>query len=236
MTFAGDRANQAGMGEGLPNWSESVGPSLLAAAIWTFLLASVCQGLNESRRSYAYGLAAAVGGYLLTIAATAVWLQFSFLQHWALLVLVAPLIEELARLFGVVQVRQGQQAWLAFGLGYGLFEFGLKFADHLTLYLGSTFLELAAALAAPFVPLTLHVFVSVLMFALLRWGVAPLLAFLTTLALHAAHNASAIWIVPDDYLGLLISSLTRVAIFVLLIWLILGSLKRLPTPEAQSAG
>jgi hypothetical protein len=169
----------------------------------------------------------AVVAYLVTLGATSAWLGVSHgLPWWIVIVLLVPLIEESARTLGAMEVRNDPPFWITFGLGYGLFEAGLKLGDMIVLYARADPITLLAALIVPMVPLALHVFLSVLVFALLSHRVPAAIVFVVAIITHAIHNASVAPLLPSDITGVVVSSIVRAALFVVLIASILAVVKR----------
>jgi hypothetical protein len=80
----------------------------------------------------------------------------------------------------------------------------------------------------------LHVFISVVVMALLSRGVRQLSVFAVAFVLHAIHNATVHPLMPTDMQGLAISVFARCAIFVGLTVLVLrwSGRERAATEEA----
>jgi hypothetical protein len=226
-------------GAGWSVWMASVPVALVAAAVWTAILAGLAANLSWSRRSYQHGLAAGAGAYLLfTIILYASVSVFPQLPTWPILILIAPLVEEGVRLFFANQVRNERPAWVTFGLGYGLVESGLKVGDSLVFLTrtGEGAANVLIGSVAQLIPLVLHVFLSVVMLALLRAKVSPALTFVVAASLHGIHNWSVSAFFPHDWTSLALSVLIRGAIFLALISLILRISKPPVTAEEAAVG
>jgi len=203
-------------------WFQHLLPALGAVAVWAAILAAFATNLTTTRKAYQYGLFAAVFAYVVTVAVSAaVGSLFPDMPALVFLIIAPPVVEEVSRMLGVVEVRHRTDArgWLAFGAGYGLLEAGLKLFDGL---LGAAptsdvGMEVAAHVFTPLVPLLLHVFLSVMVFALLRKGVPLIAALVVAMAAHGLHNWSALTFVPPDWFGFLIVIFVRCAVFVALI-------------------
>lgn len=204
------------------HWFMSLLPALGVAAVWTAVLAAFATPLTTTRKAYQYGLAAAVFAYVVVIGVmSALAVLFPDAPRWIVSVLVPPLVEEISRMLGVVEVRRRTdwRGWISFGVGYGLLEAGLKLGDGLVLLArsGAGAIEFIARVLIPFVPLLLHMFLSVAVFALLRKGVPLGVALIVAMLFHALHNWSALAFVPTDWVGVLLLNLVRCASFAALI-------------------
>jgi hypothetical protein len=222
-------------------WFEGILPSLAAAAIWTCLLATVSAGLTATRSAYLHGLAAGVVAYLGQVGATSAVVAVAPTTPMLLVIIaITPLIEEGVRLTVAADVarRTDWRGWLAFGIAYGSFEAGLKLGDALV-YLaqqGRSVGVLVIGAAAPIVPLLLHLFLTVTVFALLRTRTPALLILAAAAALHALHNWSAVAWQPTSYSGLAFAILFRSLVLLTLIAFVLGIATRSPKAASRAAG
>lgn len=221
-----------------PAWFGSLVPSAIAATLWAFLLAGSAGTSLRSRRAFHYGLAAACAGYLGTIALTSALVGIApSAPGWIILLIIAPLVEETARLTSAGEASLEPPSWLAFGFGYGLFEARLKAADLLVLLVGEgtrpwDYLALGSAT----VPLLLHLFLSVGVLASLRLRTPRLAIFAGAMVVHGLHNLSVLAFPPDGLRTLVLMNLLRDAIFLVLIVLILSAFKRPAAAAANTAG
>lgn len=222
-------------------WFESILPSLVAATIWTCLLATVSAGLTTTRSAYLHGLAAGVVAYLGQMGAISAVVAVAPTTPLMLVIIaIAPLIEEGVRLTVAADVarRTDWRGWLAFGISYGSFEAGLKLGDALVnlSQQGRSVGVLVIGAAAPIVPLLLHVFLTVTVFALLRARMPAVLVFATAAILHALHNWSAVAWQPTSYNDLAFAILTRGLVFLTFIALVLRISMRSPRAANEATG
>ncbi len=202
-------------------WLAGLGFSLIALALWGGFLASFAMVLTSTRRAYQFGLGAAVVAFLGQAATEGALLALApTTPIWIRVVVFPPVIEESIRLTAAREVGHAPngKSWIAFGAGYGLLEAGLKFGDTLSLSIMARNADfLFVKLAVPIVPLLLHVFLSVVVFAMLHARASALKVWVAATALHALHNWSAIAWTPNDYTGVIVSILIRSSAFIALI-------------------
>jgi hypothetical protein len=209
----------------------------MAASIWTVVLLFSAMTLGRSRRSFQFGLAAAIVAYLALIGiATPLISLWPTAPAWTLVLIAAPLIEESSRLSLAVEVRKQSYAPLAFGLGYGLFEAGLKFADLAVLAIRDPIhpLVTVVSLLGPIVPLLLHVFISVLVFSLLRRGISLPKVWFSAVLIHAVHNWTVVFFATTEFTHLAGALALRTAIFLGLIVILLPQPGQ-PKPPGEGA-
>lgn len=230
------------MGEAVANWGDWVAGalvSLVTAAVWASILAVFAGPLTWSRRSYLHGLGASAVAFVAALGVTAVTLLvYPTVPTWALVVVMPPLLEESARLIFAMRVRSERPAWVTFGIGYGLLEGGLKIGDMLVILLrrGEGAVHVLLGTLAQVTPILLHVFLSVLVFALLRSPLPPLVVFVLAALAHGLHNWSVLAFLPHDLPALGIQVLIRCAAFVALIVLILRLFRRGAPAKALAVG
>jgi hypothetical protein len=218
-------------------WGSLVG-AVVVAALWTALLVASSQGLSERRRAYLFGVGSAASAYVVAILATIIIASlFPATPGWVGVIVLAPLIEESARLVGAdTAYRRGNWGqWAAFGVGYALFEAGLKLADGVAL-VATSGLEHWLRILTPIVPFLLHVFLSMLMCLLLHRGASLLGAYLVTLGLHAAHNGSVVFLSASYSSYLLVALILQCLLYSALIWVIIRHSKTAPSGSVEASG
>jgi hypothetical protein len=162
----------------------------------------------------------AVTAYFVEIiAANGFAAAFPATPRWVIPVILAPAVEEMARLVGADSAyrRSSWRQWAVFGIGYALVESGLKLSDGVFVVLGSGWDEWLR-LITPVVPFLLHVFLSMLMCLLLQRGVSLTRACVITVGLHAAHNWTALHQHPASSLDVLWWIILRCCLFGALIF------------------
>nr|HRK64966.1 hypothetical protein [Terricaulis sp.] len=213
-------------------------PALAVATALTGVLAFLAVPLTSTRRSYLSGLSAAAVAYIIVAIILVLSPLAPGFSRWLLLVVIAPVVEETCRLIAAYPNRTAQpwRGWIAFGVAYACLESGLKFGDTVAL-LGQMQQGWVAALvilATPIVPFLLHVFLSVLIFALLAVGVGRDKVLVAAILLHGLHNFSVIRLLPQDIPTLAVSASIRSLLFVALIWAVFEWAKR-QRPAVEAA-
>lgn len=192
----------------------SLPAALIAASAWTAVLAASATPLQNKKSAYLNGLLAAAIAYVVAVGLIAfASILLPQTPGSTVVVILAPVVEESIRLVAALEVarRTESRFGLAFGVGYGLLEAGLKLGDQLVLIARTGSTDAADWLTATIfvVPFLLHLFLSVLVFTLLRRGVAPLVVLVIAMACHAFHNWTVLAILPSDVPGLLLSVAIR---------------------------
>lgn len=192
----------------------SLPAALIAASAWTAVLAASATPLQNKKSAYLNGLLAAAIAYVVAVGLIAfASILLPQTPGSTVVVILAPVVEESIRLVAALEVarRTESRFGLAFGVGYGLLEAGLKLGDQLVLIARTGSTDAADWLTATIfvVPFLLHLFLSVLVFTLLRRGVAPLVVLVIAMACHAFHNWTVLAILPSDIPGLLLSVAIR---------------------------
>jgi hypothetical protein len=218
----------------------SLPPALIAASAWTAILAALATPLRETKSAYLNGVLAAALAYLVAVGLTAVGATaMPTGPGWPYVIILAPLVEETVRLAAAQEVarKTGSRFGIAFGLGYGLLESGLKLGDQLVLVLRSGSSEITDWLTITvfIVPLLLHVFLSMLVFMLLRRRVPITAVFAAAVAFHASWNWSVIAMLPQDVSGVLLSIAIRTPVLLALIALMVLISRRPSDPHSVSA-
>jgi hypothetical protein len=210
---------------------------LIVVAIWTAILLAVSNGLQQTRRAYKFGVGTAVAAYFVaTIAAILLAAAIPSTPSWIIPVILAPVVEEMARLVGADSAyrRSTWRQWAIFGIGYALFESGLKLSDGVFIVLRSGW-DQWLLLIVPVVPFLLHVFLSMLMCLLLQRGVSLFWACVISMGLHAAHNWTALNEHSSSSLDALWWIVLRSSLFLALISMIIRFSKRpLATPSGAT--
>lgn len=212
---------------------QEAGNSLIGVSLIAGLIAVVSLFFGRSRHALIAGLGAAFSAHLVALGFAVALVQFAGPEPaTTLLVFGNTAIEEIARIamlaFIVKEWARGGTG-LTFGLGFGALEGVTKFAD-LMLYVSqseSGLMRILAATSAPIVPWLLHIMLSVVAMSLRRAGFSWLGIFLVTTTLHAAHNASVLLIVIEDYGTLVLANLVRGAVLIAMVVGALGWSKSL---------
>lgn len=144
---------------------------------------------------------------------------------WVAMLAVAPLVEELVRIWFFQRAGPPAKSihWVLVGLGFGLFEGLLKFNDLLALVFMRNELP-ARMLVWPIAPVALHLFLSVVACWTLRAGWSAPKVFVLTWTIHFAHNTSAL-LLPNET-GHIADPLIRAAIYIALTALLLSLARR----------
>lgn len=221
---------------------ERVGHILLGNGVVAAGLALIALFLGARRDVYLFGLAAAIVGLFIALP-TGMTLESMLPANVTsiLLPLIAPLIEEPLRVgflsFGAATFVRHERAAgtaLAFAFGYALFESTVKTFDLLAEYWGRlSFKEWLAVLSTPLVVLALHLSLSLVAAMMFAKGFGLRVVSATTVALHAIHNASVIWMPRVASLDTMIQiNVLRVLIFWAVIRYCLSALRPGPTVAA----
>lgn len=203
-------------------WQEA-GTSLLAASLFSAGIALFGLPLTKGRSYYIAGLAGAFIAFVIATLINIARLELPLLAYSAL----APAIEEPIRVCtasAILSRTNDRGSWLAFALGYALLESSVKFGDALvTLDNDAEPTRTVAELVAPLVPLTLHVFLSVLTMRLRARNTPFLIVLAVMLLLHTVHNYSVLAPARSEVLSwlLVFEMLLRSLLFVGLTVLIL---------------
>lgn len=152
-----------------------------------------------------------VGGVIAVCIYAAIDALNPGLPEWVTTVLVAPLIEEVARLWFAVKAQsqlRGPRMWFFCGLGFGALEFVSEIVwTTVNVFQGTHHVD---ALSYPFISLLMHIFVGVLACGLLELGWRQSRILLVTISIHMLHNWSTVAF-EQSYWPL------RILLFVLLI-------------------
>jgi hypothetical protein len=213
---------------------ESAGYALLGNIVVALGLTLPALFFGSRRGIYLLGLGAAVLAFAIAFP-IALILHSAYPRGAPLSVLplIDPAIEEPLRVLflstgaAALATKSGStQSALAFAFGYALFESVTKTLDSFISYSGMLPTDqLITVLTGPIVVLALHLALSLLAAIMFANHVGVRTVILTTFIVHAAHNASVLWLPqPSDLTTFAITNVVRIGVFGVVMYACLSAL------------